>query len=167
MALAALSGEGEDCRTWEALLQHRFDGDGPLAGHAVGNLVLAGLVASTGDQVEALDVAGRLIGAVGAGAAHELRARWRSRAGARPAPEDPGRPTEVVGQVAVATTTAPCRRAPAPAGPPACEEAVQAVLDADWVSSAPARGSPASCRTCSCPGLRDALVGPPPAGWCA
>ena len=64
MALAALSGEGEDCRTWEALLQHRFDGDGPLAGHAVGNLVLAGLVASTGDQVEALDVAGRMLGAV-------------------------------------------------------------------------------------------------------
>jgi 2-phospho-L-lactate transferase/gluconeogenesis factor (CofD/UPF0052 family) len=65
MALAALAGDDEECQTWEALLQHRFDGDGPLAGHAVGNLVLAGLVASTGDQVRALDVACRLVRAVG------------------------------------------------------------------------------------------------------
>ena len=41
MALAALAGEAADHRTWQTLLQHRFDGDGPLAGHAVGNLVLA------------------------------------------------------------------------------------------------------------------------------
>jgi uncharacterized cofD-like protein len=53
MALAALAGDDEWGRTWEQLLQHRFGGDGPLAGHAVGNLVLAGLTESTGDQIAA------------------------------------------------------------------------------------------------------------------
>jgi uncharacterized cofD-like protein len=138
MALAALSGEGEDCRTWEALLQHRFDGDGPLAGHAVGNLVLAGLVASTGDQVTALDVAGKMLGAVG-------RVLPMSCVGLEIVaevtgldPADPAAVSEVVGQVAVATT--PGRVSAVhlrPHEPPVCPEAAQAVLDADWVVFGP------------------------------
>ena len=44
--------------------EHRFD-DGELAGHALGNLVLAGLVEATGDLVAGVDEAGRLLGAVG------------------------------------------------------------------------------------------------------
>src|SRR5881409_4196859 len=59
MALAALAGEDEWGRSWEALLQHRFPGDGPLGGHAVGNLILTGLAESTGDPVAALDLVGR------------------------------------------------------------------------------------------------------------
>jgi uncharacterized cofD-like protein len=138
MALAALAGEDEDCRTWEALLQHRFGGSGPLSGHAVGNLVLAGLVASTGDQVRALDVAGRMLGAVG-------RVLPMSCVGLEIVaevteldPADPSAVAQVVGQVAVATT--PGRVSAVhlrPHEPPACPEAAQAVLDADWVVLGP------------------------------
>ena len=43
MALAALCGDDESGRTWADVLQYRFDGDGPLSGHALGNLLIAGL----------------------------------------------------------------------------------------------------------------------------
>ena len=43
MALAALCGDDESGRTWADVLQHRFDGTGPLSGHALGNLLIAGL----------------------------------------------------------------------------------------------------------------------------
>lgn len=51
---------------WATTFEHRFDaGAGELEGHAVGNLVIAGLAAATGDFVAALDEAARLLGAVG------------------------------------------------------------------------------------------------------
>jgi uncharacterized cofD-like protein len=49
---------------WTSAFEHRFDA-GELEGHAFGNLVLAGLAASTGDFEQALAEAGRLLGAVG------------------------------------------------------------------------------------------------------
>ena len=49
---------------WTKAFEHRFDA-GELQGHAFGNLVLAGLAASTGDFELALHEAGRLLGAVG------------------------------------------------------------------------------------------------------
>jgi uncharacterized cofD-like protein len=49
---------------WTTAFEHRFDA-GELEGHAFGNLVLAGLAASTGDFEQALAEAGRLLGAVG------------------------------------------------------------------------------------------------------
>ena len=53
-----------DDETWETTFEHRFSG-GELDGHAVGNLVIAGLADTLGDFVAALDEAGRLLGAVG------------------------------------------------------------------------------------------------------
>src|SRR5882672_8667728 len=47
-ALAALAGEKS---LWSTVFQHRFGGTGALAGHAVGNLVLAGLLEVLGDPV--------------------------------------------------------------------------------------------------------------------
>jgi uncharacterized cofD-like protein len=44
--------------------EHRFE-DGELAGHALGNLVLLGLVEAAGDLVTAIDEAAFLLGAVG------------------------------------------------------------------------------------------------------
>jgi hypothetical protein len=49
---------------WTSAFEHRFDA-GELEGHAFGNLVLAGLAASTGDFEVALAEAGRLLGAQG------------------------------------------------------------------------------------------------------
>lgn len=55
---------GEPGSVWATAFEHRFEG-GELGGHAVGNLVIAGLTAATGDFIAALDEAGRALGAVG------------------------------------------------------------------------------------------------------
>ncbi len=44
--------------------EHRFD-EGELAGHALGNLILAGLIEATGDLVSGVRAAAELLGAVG------------------------------------------------------------------------------------------------------
>ena len=62
MALAALSADDERGRLWEEVLQHRFGGTGALAGHAVGNLIIAGLTSVLDDEVRALDEIGSLLG---------------------------------------------------------------------------------------------------------
>jgi uncharacterized cofD-like protein len=64
MALSALADDGAGAR-WARVFQHRFRGNGALAGHAVGNLLLAGLVEVLGDPVAALDEACRLLGVRG------------------------------------------------------------------------------------------------------
>jgi uncharacterized cofD-like protein len=46
------------------LFQHRFE-DGALSGHTIGNLIIAGLTETCGDFAEAVERAGRLIGARG------------------------------------------------------------------------------------------------------
>ena len=159
MALAALAGDDEWGRTWEALLQHRFGGDGSLAGHAVGNLVLAGLTERTGDPVAALDLAAQLVGAVGrvlpmSCAPLEIAAQVVGLVDG-----DPAAVSEVVGQVAVATTPGTVAAVELrPADPPACEEAVQAVLEADWVVLGPGSWFTSVLPHLLVPGLRDALV---------
>ena len=65
MALAALAGDDEWSRTWQRLLQHRYPGEGPLSGHAAGNLVLTALADIEGGILPALEVVGRLLGARG------------------------------------------------------------------------------------------------------
>src|SRR5262249_54921686 len=47
------------------VLQHRFGGRGSLAGHAVGNLVLAALAEMHGDFIQAIRAASRLLDARG------------------------------------------------------------------------------------------------------
>jgi uncharacterized cofD-like protein len=49
---------------WSTAFEHRFDA-GELEGHALGNLVIAGLAASTGDFLFAVEEAGRLVNAGG------------------------------------------------------------------------------------------------------
>lgn len=65
MALAALCGDDHWGRTWADVLQSRFGGDGPLAGHALGNLLIAGLWQKLDDPVAGLDLVGELLGARG------------------------------------------------------------------------------------------------------
>ena len=59
--LVALAGDGS---LLARAFEHRF-GEGDLAGHALGNLVLAGLVTAAGDLVAAVDEAAALLGAAG------------------------------------------------------------------------------------------------------
>src|SRR5674476_1149305 len=65
MALAALCDDTEWGLQWRDVLQHRFAGDGQLAGHAVGNLLIVSLWDLLGDTVGGLDLVGRLLNARG------------------------------------------------------------------------------------------------------
>ena len=65
MALAALCGDDDWGETWARVVQHRFGGDGELAGHSLGNLLIAGLWDLLGDPVAGLDWVGRLLRVTG------------------------------------------------------------------------------------------------------
>jgi len=138
MALAALCRDDEWGTTWSQVVQHRFGGDGEVAGHAVGNLLIVALWDLLGDTVAGLDWVGRLLGTAGrvlpmAGVPLDIVAEV---VGA-----DPARPDEVTtvrGQVECATTPGQVRSITlVPPDPPAVPEAVRAVLDADWVVFGP------------------------------
>ncbi len=158
MALAALSGNTDSDRRWETLLQHRFAGAGPLAGHAVGNLLLTGLVETTGDVVTALDLVGALVGARGRVLPASTTPLEIVALVAGLASDDAL--TEVVGQVAVATTPGSvCAVRLTPEDPPACPEAVEAVLAADVVVLGPGSWFTSVLPHLLVPDLRAALVG--------
>ena len=160
MALAALARDDEWGATWTTLLQHRFGGNGPLAGHAVGNLVLAGLTECTGgDTVRALDLAARLLGAVGRVLPMSAAPLVIAAQVAGLDPDDPTATREIVGQVAVASTSGRVTSVQLrPTDPPACEESVQAVLDADWVVLGPGSWFTSVLPHLMVPDLRAALV---------
>jgi uncharacterized cofD-like protein len=162
MALASLAGDDPWSRSWQRLLQHRYPGTGELAGHAVGNLVLSALAELEGGLVPALDLVGRLVGARGRvlPASCEPLDIVAEVVGA-----DLTRPREVVevrGQVAVATTRGQvCALRLEPEDPPACAEAVQAVLEADFVVLGPGSWFTSVMTHLLVPDLRDALVKTP------
>lgn len=149
MALSALADSGDDSaddsgddggrgNRWAEVFQHRFHGNGALAGHAVGNLLLAGLIEVLGDPVAALDEACRLLGVRGRVLPmctgpldieadviglddHDPAAVWKIR-----------------GQVAVATTPGRVQRVRLlPVEPVACAEALDAVARADVIVLGP------------------------------
>ena len=159
MALAALAGSDDWGRTWEALLQHRFAGAGPLAGHAVGNLLLAGLHGSTGDAVRALDLTAQLVGAVGRVLPMSCVPLEIVAEVIGADPHNPMGYCEVVGQVAVATTSGSVAAVSLrPVDPPACAESVEAVRRADWVVLGPGSWFTSVLPHLLVPDLRAALV---------
>jgi uncharacterized cofD-like protein len=138
MALAALAGTDDWGRAWATLAQHRFAGSGSLAGHPVGNLIITALADQLGDPVAALDMVGRLLGTAGRvlPLATEPLEIVADVVGLDP--DDPGAPSEVRGQVAVATTSGRVVAVRVePPEPPACADAVQAVMEADWAVLGP------------------------------
>lgn len=160
MALAALCADGDWGRTWRDVLQHRFASHGELHNHAVGNLLIVALWELLGDTVEGLDWVGRLLGARGRvlPMAAEPLAIEASVLGLDAT--DPSAPTTVRGQVAVASTrghVASVRLVPEE--PKACEEAVLAVEDADWVVLGPGSWFTSVMPHLLVPRLRDAVCG--------
>ncbi|WP_353651288.1 uridine diphosphate-N-acetylglucosamine-binding protein YvcK [Nakamurella sp. A5-74] len=137
MALAALADPGPDGALWQRAFQHRFSGDGALAGHPVGNLVLTGLAELLDDPVAALDAAGRLLGARGrvlpmSGRPLEIVGRV---AGLE---DDVHTVRRIRGQVAVASTPGQVLGVSVePADAIGCPEAIAAVRDADLVILGP------------------------------
>ena len=139
MALAALCGDDEWGSTWADVVQHRFAGEGEMNGHVIGNLLIVGLWERLGDHVRALDWVGRLLGARGrvlpmALTPMDITAEVR---GARPTATRSAT-TTVRGQVEVATTEGEIVSvALDPADPTSCPEAVESILEADWVVLGP------------------------------
>lgn len=162
MALAALCGDDSWGTTWSKVVQHRFSGSGELGGHAVGNLLIVALWELLGDPVQGLDWVGRLLGAHGrvlpmASVPLDLAAEVEGFD-----PERPDEITTVRGQVACATTTGRVRSMSlVPADPPACEQAVQAVEEADWVVLGPGSWFTSVIPHLLVPDLADALVATP------
>ncbi|MFE5285729.1 uridine diphosphate-N-acetylglucosamine-binding protein YvcK [Nocardia sp. NPDC056611] len=135
MALVALAEEADG--HWARTLQHRFGGTGALAGHSVGNLILAGLTEELGDPVAALDEAGKILRVTGrvlpmSPIALTIEADVSGLEG------DPRVSRCIRGQVAVATTPGKVRRVRLiPSDPPACPEATSAIEHADVVVLGP------------------------------
>ncbi|MGH3879041.1 MAG: gluconeogenesis factor YvcK family protein [Actinophytocola sp.] len=162
-ALAALAGEEDENSLWRMVFEHRFGGSGALAGHAVGNLVLAGLLEVIPDPVTALDQAARLLG---------LRGRVLPmctepldiEADVVGLDEDATAVRRIRGQVAIATTPGQVRRirlhtAGMPDSvPSACPAAVRAVLDADVVLLGPGSWFTSVLPHLLVPELQEALI---------
>ncbi|MGN9764950.1 gluconeogenesis factor YvcK family protein [Micromonospora sp. SD12] len=136
-ALPHVPGAAVPARAGSAGGRPGADGVG-LAGHAVGNLVLCGLMELLGDPVAALEHAGAMLGAVGRVLPMScepvgIEARVRGA--------DPRRPDEVrtvTGQHQVAVTTGRVESLRlTPAAPEACPQAVAAIGAADWLIFGP------------------------------
>ncbi|MDR0594163.1 MAG: uridine diphosphate-N-acetylglucosamine-binding protein YvcK [Bifidobacteriaceae bacterium] len=138
MALAALSGHDEWGVTWREVLQHRFGGEGALAGHALGNLLIMGLWEMwPGNPATGLDFVAKLVGAEGrvlpmATVPLDVEAditrlvdgrEWHTSVRGQ------ARVAKALGRVDAVRLT--------PARPPACPEAVAALRAADWVVLGP------------------------------
>ncbi len=138
MALAALCSETEWGHTWRDVLQHRFAGDGPLGGHALGNLLIVALWELHEDPVAGLDLVGSLLQARGrvlpmAAVPLDIEAEVSGVD-----PEAPQALTVVRGQAEVAVTPGTVQTVRlVPSDPPAYPESVAAIRSADWVVLGP------------------------------
>ena len=159
MALAALCGDDKTGRAWASVLQSRFGGDGPLAGHAIGNLLIAGLWQQLDDPVAGLDMVGDL-----------LRTRGRVlpmsavplQIEADVLGLDPLAPDEIctlAGQATVAKTRATVQAVRlVPEDPPAHPEAIAAVREAHAIVLGPGSWFTSVIPHLLVPQLRDAIL---------
>ena len=138
---------GDPQSVWADAFEYRF-GAGELEGHPLGNLVLAGLAAVTRSWPDALEEAGRMIGAVGRVLPATLVPvvlKANTAAG------------EVEGQAAVTRSGAITRVSLVPPDAEAPPEAVEAVLDARQVIVGPGSLFTSVLAAATVPRLRDAL----------
>ncbi|WP_019969500.1 uridine diphosphate-N-acetylglucosamine-binding protein YvcK [Mycobacterium sp. 141] len=137
MALAALASDSPHGRLWATIIQHRFGGSGALAGHPIGNLILAGLNEVLADPVAALDELGRILGVKGR-VLPMCPIALRIEADVAGLESDPRVSRVIRGQVAIATTVGQVRRVRLlPGDPPATRQAIDAIMAADLVVLGP------------------------------
>lgn len=159
MALTALCDDTEWGQTWGDVLQHRFTGDGHLAGHALGNLLIVALWQLHEDPVIGLDLVGRLLSARGrvlpmAAVPLELTAQVSGLD-----PTDPSVTSTVRGQVAIARTRGLVESISlVPHDPPARPESVAAVREADHIILGPGSWYTSVLTHLLVPELRTALA---------
>lgn len=137
MALAALCDDDRWGQTWAKVLQHRFESEGEMNGHSMGNLLIVTLWELLDDHVDGLDWVGGLLGARGRVLPMALTP-LDITAAVRGAGEDPDEISTVSGQVEVATTAGEVLSVSlVPDGAGACPEAVEAIGSADFVVIGP------------------------------
>ena len=147
--LVALADDSsEPFKSLAEAFEHRFEAD-EVTGHALGNLVIAALVASTGDLQEALDIAGRLLGTVG----RVLPAATEPVVLKASSPEG-----EIRGQTAVQKTRGIERVSLIPSDVPAPPEAVVAIGEADQVVIGPGSLYTSVLAALAVPDITKALV---------
>ena len=133
MALAALCADDQWGRSWADILQYRFTSNGPLDGHAVGNLLLAALWDRDVDPVQGLDRVAELLKVVGrvlpmASVPLDIEATF----------DDAGTLHHVRGQVEVATARGMLKSLHlVPENPTALPSALKAIDEAQWVTIGP------------------------------
>ncbi|MHB1487055.1 MAG: gluconeogenesis factor YvcK family protein [Acidimicrobiales bacterium] len=139
---------GDPTSVWSQAFEHRFE-DGELAGHPLGNLIIAGLTRATGDFQAALDEAGALLGSVGrvlAATTVPVTLRARAATGA------------IEGQVAVAQTAAIQTVSLEPPNPPVLPDVVEAITRADQVVIGPGSLFTSVLATAAVPTIAAALA---------
>lgn len=137
MALAALAADSPHGQLWATIIQHRFGGSGALAGHPIGNLLLAGLNEVLADPVAALDELGRVLGLKGR-VLPMCPIALQIEADVGGLESDPRMSRVIRGQVGIATTVGKVRRVRLlPGNPPATRQAVDAIMAADLVVLGP------------------------------
>jgi len=157
MALAALAADDAHGTMWAETLQHRFGGNGALAGHAVGNLLIAGLTSVLGSEQAALDAVADLTRSHGR-VLPMCNEPLEIEADVSGLDDDPRIIRPVRGQVAVATTPGTVRRVRLiPDRPEASPAAVEAILDADLVTIGPGSWFSSVIPHLLVPGIVDAL----------
>lgn len=157
MALAALCADDAWGRDWAEIMQYRFTSEGPLDGHAVGNLLLAALWDRDEDVVVGLDRVGALLKVVGrvlpmTAEPLDIEATFLNGA----------ERIEAIGQVAVATT--PGRLVELrmkPENPTTRPEVLSALAEADWITMGPGSWFSSVLPHLLVPTLRDAIVASP------
>jgi uncharacterized cofD-like protein len=143
--LVALAAPGNP---WADAFEHRFTA-GELDGHALGNLVLVGLVDTLGDFTAALDEAGRVLGAVG-----RVRPATTERVVLKADVEG----KSVEGQVAVSSVAGRIRHVELiPGDTPAHPDAITAIAEADQVVLAPGSLYTSLLPVLAVPELREAV----------
>jgi len=161
MALAALASDSPQGRLWATIIQHRFGGNGALAGHPIGNLILAGLNELLGDPVAALDELGRILGIHGR-VLPMCPMGLSIEADVSGLEADPRMSRVIRGQVAIATTVGKVRRVRLlPNDPPATPQAVDAIMNADLVVLGPGSWFTSVIPHLLVPELREALITSP------
>lgn len=145
--LVAMSDDGS---AWGPAFEYRFPaGSGDLEGHALGNLIIAGLANVTGDFARALDLASDLVGAIGRVVpATSVPVVLKAEVAGE----------EVVGQVAVSETNGNITCVsivPPDAAVP--EEALEAIAGADQVILGPGSLYTSVLAVAAVPGIRAAL----------
>ncbi len=154
MALASLCEQTEWGLTWRDLLQTRLHTSGPLDGHALGNLLIAGLWQLLDDQIEGLDWVARLLHAQGrvlpmSSAPLDIEAEM----------DDEGRVYTVRGQAEVATAQGRVRHVHLiPSDPPIPGAVLEAIGAADWVVLGPGSWYTSVLPHLLAPALHRALV---------